>query len=153
MSIRYPDSNNKDVIMYTDGVSFTESKKVFNMKVSVDKLESSRGATKIFYIDEGLWFFPFEFRLCIYTAEEILNNSFLDITNKITIYPNTFIRLEKEIEVQPFLKGMQTEYYYDVTFFNRESIVNLLQDDISLADKGNISCWKNSIELIDFIFK
>lgn len=153
MSIRHTDSNNKEVTMYTDGMAFTESLEVYNRKVTIDKVNSvSHTNTKIFYIEQGLWYFPFEFRLCVYTAEEILNNCFLDITNKMTIYANTFLKLEKEIEMPPLLKGMEPEHYYDVTFFKEESLVNILQKDISLADEGNISCWKNQIELIDYIF-
>lgn len=154
MSIIYPDKHNKEVVMYTDGVAFTNNSIVNNYDVNIDKLQNhSNNNSYVFYIDEGIWYFPFEFRLCIYTAEEILNNSFLDITKKITVYPNTFLYLEKEIEVPPFLQSMQTEYYFDATFYNKKTIINLLRKDVTLSYKGNLNCWKNSIELLDYIFK
>jgi hypothetical protein len=154
MSIIFPDTQNRDVVMYTDGVSFTQSNTVFNLGFAVDSLNSTTKLTnnKMFYISEGIWYFPFEFRLCIYTADEIINNSFLDITNKITVYSNTFLYLEKEIEVPPFIKGMEPEYYYDATFCKEKDVVNLLRNNMDLYYKGNLTYWKNSIEMIDYIF-
>jgi hypothetical protein len=157
MSIIFPDKNNVDVVMYTDGVAFTNDSVFSHYVTNLNSLSNCANNYKtksfMFHLEEGIWYFPFEFRLCIFTAEEILNNSFLDITSKITIYSNTFLFLEKEIVVPPFLNGMPTEYYFDVTFHTEKSIIKLLQEDITLSYKGNLNCWKNSLELLDYIFK
>lgn len=149
MSIRHTDLNNNIVTMYTDGTCFTNA---LNINIG-KKLLNTKNNTSMFSISEGIWRFPFDFRLCVYTAEEILNNCLLDITDKITIYADTFFYMETEITVPPMIKGMLTEYYYDVTFLTQKQLIELLQKDISLSYKGNLSNWKTSIELIDLVFK
>jgi hypothetical protein len=76
----------------------------------------------------------------------------MDITQRITVYANTFISLEKEIEMPPFLTGMDPEIYYDINFFTEEVVLNKLKQDINLIDKGNLNFWRNKIELIDLIY-
>jgi hypothetical protein len=139
MSIKFPNTFGTDVVVYTDGVCFNNN--------------SSKSLSKLSYITEGIWYFPFEYRLAVYTANEIFDNTFLDITNRVTVPIGTFLVLEKEIEVPPLMSGMNTEIYYDISFHKEKSLVSLLQEDISLADKGNLNTWKSSIELIDFVFK
>jgi hypothetical protein len=139
MSIRYPNTKGEDVVVYTDGMCFT------------NQLESN--LSSLSYISEGIWYFPFEYRLPVYTANEILDNTFLDIVNRITVPAHIFVLLEKEIELPPLLPGMPSEIYYDITFYKEKSLVKLLQENFFLADKGNLDTWKTSLELIDFIFK
>jgi hypothetical protein len=139
MSVRFPNIFGEDVVVYTDGLCFNK--------------QSTKKISNVSYLTEGIWYFSFDYRLSIYTANEIFNNNFLDITNRISVPKNTFLFLEKEIEVPPMMAGMETELYYDITFYNEESIIRLLQKNIALAKKGNLNCWKSSIELIDFIYK
>lgn len=137
MSITFP-INGIDVTVYTDGLCLNKI--------------SGVSVTNTFELTEGIWTFPFEYRLCVYSAPEILSNNFLDIHNKITVKANTFIYLEKEIEITPVLKNMDVEIYYDMTFHTQESLFELLKVNLNLIDSGNLLSWRNKIQLINELY-
>jgi len=138
MSISFP-INGVDVTVYTDGLCFNTS--------------SNNPDSNNFFLKSGIWTFPFEYRICVYSAQEIFNNTnFLYIQNKITVKPNIFIYLEKELEIEPVLKNMDTEIYYDMTFHNQDSLFKLLKVNLNLIDSGNLLSWKNKLQLIDELY-
>lgn len=155
MSIRFPDDEGRDVVVYTDGFSFCNLKNhlLHNVGLELDtSFVSANQNTLNFSLREGIWKIPFEYRLCVYNAAEILNNPFLDIKNRVTIYPSNFLYLEKEMEINLSLSKSYTEQYYDITIYNEKEVVNLLKEDMSLAEKGNLYYWKDKLHLIDYIF-
>lgn len=143
-------------VVYTDGLCFC-SKNITSLPGIKFQLRSNSISSEIlsrstFYLEEGIWWVPVEYRLCVYNGTEILENTFLDITERITVYANTFISLEKEIETPAFLPGMPPEIYFDINFLTEELVLNKLKDNINLIDSGNLNCWKNRIELIDLLY-
>jgi hypothetical protein len=156
MSFTIINKQGNSEVVYTDGLCFC-SKDILNLpglkfKKETNSISSKLNTKSSFFLEEGIWWMPVEYRLCVFNGNEILNNTFMDITERITVYANTFISLEKEIEMPPFLTGMDPEIYYDINFFTEEVVLNKLKQDINLIDKGNLNFWRNKIELIDLIY-
>jgi hypothetical protein len=150
MSFTIINKQGNSEVVYTDGTCFC-SREITNLPGI--KFQERSNSTSTFFLEEGIWWIPAaEFRLCVYNANEILNNTFMDISERITVYANTFIFLEKEIEMPPFLSGMQKEVYYDINFLTEDLVLKKLKQDINLIDKGNLSFWHNKIEIIDLLY-
>lgn len=156
MSFTIINKQGNSEVVYTDGTCFC-TKNITNLPGIKFQPKSNSISSRIlsrstFYLEEGIWWIPTEYRLCVYNADEILHNTFMDITERITVYANTFICLEKEIEMAPFLSGMDSEVYYDINFITEEIVLSKLKEDINLIDKGNLNFWRNKIELIDLLY-
>lgn len=156
MSFTIINKQGNSEVVYTDGLCFCSgditSLPGIKFRLRTTSINSTVHKRSAFYLEEGIWWIPVEYRLCIYTGNEILTSNFLDITERINVYANTFISLEKEIEVDPFIPGMEKEIYFDINFLTEEALLSKLKKNINLIDSGNLTCWKNKIEIIDLLY-
>lgn len=155
MSFTLLNKENKREVVYTDGYCFTDNFNPLpgiNLSTALNTASTKTTDRVSFFLEEGIWWLPVDYRLCVYNTNEILQQSFLDITQRISVYKNTFILLEKEIEMEPVISSLEKEIYYDISFYNEETLLELLKEDIHLLDKGNLLFWKNKIELINLLY-
>lgn len=136
-------------VFYTDGLCFTDGDKPLPGLV-LNNHDVERPS--MFALNQGIWWVPASYRICLYTANEILNNTFLDITKRLIVPPNTFLYLEKELVQPGIISGLPDELYFDLTFFIEDELRNFLEEDLSLIHTGNLSCWKNPIQIMDWIY-
>ena len=149
MTITYPYPD-KDKVVYTDGVCFTNSC-VSNLP-GIHVISQSNDNPSMFALSEGWWWIPPSYRTCVYTAEEIMNNTFLDISTRINMMGGNFVHLEEEIRLDPYVPGLNDDIYFDITFFDERGILECLAADLTILDQGNLIKWKNKIELIDMLY-
>lgn len=141
-----------DQVVYTDGVCFIDSKDINRLPGIANLNIGSEKSSKSFSLTEGWWWVPPSYRICVYTGHEIMSDGFLDITKRINIMGGNFIRLEEELRLPPYSPGMQEEIYYDIWIVDEEGIINILRDDLSIIDSGNLIQWKNKIQIIDILY-
>jgi len=151
MTITYSYPNG-DYVVYTDGVCFTDPKNYNSLPGIKVTQQYTSGKPSMFLLDEGWWWVPSLYRMCVYTGQEIMSGNYLDITNRITVIKNIFVHLEEEIRLEPMAAGLQEDVYYDVTFFDKEGMLQELSKDLSILDSGNLIKWKNKIQLIDMLY-
>ena len=149
MTISHPYSNG-DQVVYTDGICFVHCEDYISLPgIKVDTI-TTRENHRMFSLTEGWWWVPPKYRMSVFTADEIFNNRFLD--NTTTIKPNNFVYLEEELRLLPYSPGMLDDIYYDITFHDERSLLQALEQDLSILDSGNLIKWKNKIEVIDLLY-
>ena len=47
---------------------------------------------------------------------------------------------------------MQPEVYYDVWLADEETIIEVIKNDLSVLDSGNLLHWKNKLQIIDMLY-
>lgn len=153
MTIKYPYEEG-EVVVYTDGLCFIDAEYKYNLP-GIDILHypsNYSSKSRMFSLTQGWWWVPPTYRMAVYKYQEIMSNSFLDITTRISIEPNNFVYLEEEIRQPGFMSGMTDEIYYDITFHTEETLIEELKKDLDIIDSGNLIKWKNKIEVIDYIY-
>ena len=150
MTITYsfPDG---DQVVYTDGVCFVDSKDIVRLP-GIKDLKLGGSKSRSFALTEGWWWIPPAYRMCVYTGKEIMSDGFLDITKRVFIKGGNFVNLEEELRLPPYSPGMQEGIYYNVSFVDEESLINVLREDLSIIDSGNLLQWKNTIQIIDILY-
>ena len=140
------------VTHYTDGLVMVNHE--YNTFPGVEVVLGAKNKANYFSLSEGLWYMPYPYRLCVYTPREIYDTEgFLDIDKRVNS-PSGYLRLEKEIEME-CEKGLITqsnEIFYDISFMDEKQLYNVLYEDLSLFDKGNLNMRFNKIEIIDKVF-
>ena len=151
MTISYPYSNG-DQVVYTDGMCFVHPEDYISLPGIKVQTMTTREHPRMFSLTEGWWWVPPKYRMCVFTADEILNSGFLDITTRIAVEPNNFVYLEEELRLPPYSPGMLDDIYYDITFHDEKSLLQALEQDLSILDSGNLIKWKNKIQGIDLLY-
>lgn len=145
----------QEVVFYTDGLCFANLVEPLPGITSRESsfATNSRKST-MFCIQEGIWWIPSVYRICIYTATEIHNGEYLDITKRIEVPPNIFIYLEEEPDLTkaPIVAGASSELYYDITFMKEPEVLTFIENNLHLISSGNLPQWKNQIQIMDKIY-
>lgn len=153
MTYRDTNDEGQSITYYTDGLIFSDNENDTFPGAEVTKGVGNKA--NYFTLDEGIWYMPYDYRVCVYTARQIYDTEgFLDVDKRIKGPPKNFLRLETEIElkVDASWSANTIEYYYDLTFLDEEGVFKLLAEDLSLFDKGNLYTQYNKIEIIDRVF-
>jgi len=153
MTYTHLNKEGKSVTHYTDGLIFLNSQNT--TFPGADVTVGAKGKSNQIYLTEGIWYMPHDYRVCIYTAKEILDtNGFLDIDKRVNA-PAGYLILDKELEIDLEMSwsNISKEYYYDLTFLEEQDVFDILAEDLSRFDSGNLYTQYSKIEIIDKVFK
>jgi hypothetical protein len=156
MTLSFPNDLGQEVTVYTDGLCFCNEPPEKLCEAGLDNIVQELSSSIVtFTLKEGIYKLSFDFRLSVYNSTELhdpfrcINKLFINTK----IYKDIYILLEPEITIEPLMKHMPKETYYDITFLTEEKVKEILTKDITIMNNGNLLYWKSRLEMIDYIFK